>query len=131
MHCPIEVYWKQVNDYNQYIDKFSSIIFTKVLYGEQIPNHCKEGIHHQQHVRIIFEPEVTHEEATNILDELGLTWGSLTSEENKQCHADGGNIFTRPNYKGDWVLKAPCLDCYAELVRNDKDISKSFLLSYL
>lgn len=131
MHCPTEIYWKKVNDYNLFADKFSSITFTKVIYGEQIPDHCKEGIHHQRHVHIIFEPNVTHAEASDILDKLGLTWSSLTSDEGKPCHADGGSVFTRPHYKGDWVLKAPCLDCYCELVQNNQDISKSYLLSFI
>lgn len=130
-HCPNEVYWKQVLDYNLFAEQISSITFTKILHGTQIPDHCKEGIHHQQHVHIIFEPDVTNEEAGNILDKLGLSWDSLTSDHGKSCHANGGEIFTRPNHKGDWVLKAPCLECYYQLQLDNEDMSKSYLLSYL
>lgn len=131
-HCTKEVYWKQVLDYNLFAEQISSITFTKILYGTQIPDHCNEGIHYQQHVRIIFEPNIGHDEAASILDTLGLDWSNLTSEDEMTSRADGGEIFTRPNHKGDWVLKAPCMDCYYKLqLDKNQDLSKSYLLSFL
>jgi hypothetical protein len=130
MHCKTEIYWKRVNDYNLFADRISSITFTKIFKGLQIPEHCYESNHIQRRVHIIFDPNVSQDEASTILDQLGLSWNSLHSNENKQCVAHG-EIFTRPNHTGDWILKGPCLDCYCQLIKKNQDVSKSFMLSFI
>lgn len=128
--CKDEVYWSPVQDYKQFLHEISVLTFTKILYGTQIPTHCNEGFHHQQHIQIIFEPSVSGERAQYILDQIGLNWNSLSSDYG-QSSADGGTVFTRPNHSGYWILKAPCLKCYTSILDSGRDISKSCLLSFI
>lgn len=126
--CLNKIYWKQLGDYSDFSDEISSIHFSKVLYGIQIPKHCIEGIHHQQEVLIHFEPSVSFENAQDILHQIGFQWDGLSKEKNNYCIADAGSVFTRPGHTGYWVLVAPCLDCYFKLVKQNPNGSTEMVL---
>lgn len=128
--CPKIVNWVKIGDYNEFINEISSITFTKVLYGIQIPDHCKEGVHHQQNIKIIFESHVSHERARFILDSLYLEWESLESDSSIM-YANGGSVFTRPLNQHLWTLKSPCINCYNNLIKSGQNTSKSYLTSFL
>lgn len=131
--CLDKIYWKQLGDYFEFLDNISIIQFSKVVFGIEIPEHCMEGVHHQQLVKIHFEPTVSFERARDILNMSGFKWEGLSKEKNKNyCTADAGSVFTRPGHTGYWVLVAPCLDCYFKLVKQNPNgateiVLKSFL----
>jgi hypothetical protein len=96
--------WSPVKDLKPFLEEISVVQFTRVLYGIQIPKHCKEGIHHQQILKIVFEPSINRETAMLFLKKLGLELNLLLPNKNTYY----GIVFTRPCHNGYWVLKKPC-----------------------
>jgi len=127
--CPKEVEWQKMS-FQPLLSIMQSINVQRDA-SLIVPDHLYTDGIIQYYIIITFKNDISTDKIYNALEESSIDWNSI--DFNKKI-IWGGSIFKIPDKKGYWILRAPCLKCYCNIVNQTENLqilNRCFIQSFL